>query len=500
MRRNLLTAVFILIGVAIQAQYITPGTGINWSPDDLVANSGGVITLETNGQYTIHSNLTISNPDTLTIDTPEEINVLDDVLITIKGVLLTAPPEPGIVFFKAMNNYYTGFRFEDNDGSSLLRTYFRKAGGIDLVNADIQFYDCDFTEFNQENSTGTIDLFQSSPVISGCSFSDNLGPAVMSGANASSSPQIFNCEIISNVMSNTNMPQINLGTSGADSIRVVGCEIIGNTANIMAGGIAITTLAGGSIKARIEGNIIKNNRYGITAYGYTIGSVIKNNEIRDNNTQNLPMQGGSGINYWGNATNQSIVTGNIISGNLWGITIQSAAQPNLGQLEGEIFNPGMNQFYNNGNSGQLYDLYNNTPNPVMAENNYWGTMDPDSVEMRIYHQPDDPSLGLVDYLPIYNPPVGVDENAGEAKLKLAEAIYPNPANGYFYLKLKDELKDSDEKPLVEIFGLNGEKLSAFEIQETEQPVRIRIPDGVSGVILLKIRHKANEETTKIVVK
>ena len=500
MRKNLLATVFCLFMITVQAQYITPGTGINWNLGDLVENSGGVITLEINGQYSINNNLTLSNADTLTIVTPEEINVLDEVLIIIKGVLLIDPPEPGIVFFKAMNNYSTGFRFEDNDGSSLSRTYFRKAGGIDLVNADIQFFNCDFTEFNQENSTGTIDLFQSSPLISACSFSDNFGPAVMSGANGSSSPQIFNCEIISNVMSNANMPQINLGTSGADSIRIVGCEIIGNPANIMAGGIAITTLAGGSIKARIEGNIIKNNRYGITAYGYNIGSVIGNNEIRDNNTQNLPMQGGSGINYWGNASNQSIVTGNIISGNLWGVTIQSAAQPNLGQLEGEIYNPGMNQFYNNGNSGQLYDLYNNTPNAIMAENNYWGTMDPDSVEMRIFHQPDDPTLGWVDYQPLFFPPVGIVDNAGSVKSQLVEIIYPNPANLSFYLKLKNRPENPEEKPLIELYNLNGEKLSACEIHETEKPVKMWIPEGVSGVVLIKIKYIGKEETLKIVVR
>jgi len=317
----------------------------------------------------------------------------------------------------------------------------------------------------------------------------------MSGANASSSPQIFDCEIISNVMSNANMPQINLGTSGADSIRIVGCEIIGNTANIMAGGIAITTLAGGSIKARIEGNIIKNNRYGITAYGYNIGSVIRNNEITDNNTQNLPMQGGSGINYWGNATNQSIVTGNIISGNLWGITIQSAAQPNLGQLEGEIFNPGMNQFYNNGNSGQLYDLYNNTPNPIMAENNYWGTMDPDSVEMHIFHQPDDPTLGLVDYLPLYFPPVSIFENEAGNKFEIIENVYPNPAKDHFFVTINPTIKKEDVT--LEIISLTGSVIKNISIKNNEQHVKISIGQKSSGTFMIRAKYKGEVDTMKI---
>ncbi|MEZ4824517.1 MAG: dockerin type I domain-containing protein [Ignavibacteria bacterium] len=61
---------------------------------------------------------------------------------------------------------------------------------------------------------------------------------------------------------------------------------------------------------------------------------------------------------------------------------------------------GLNQIYNNGNTGQIYDLYNNTPDSLKAENNYWGTSIQDSVEAHIYHKPDDPSLGNVDYLPL----------------------------------------------------------------------------------------------------
>lgn len=495
MKKNFLAVLSLILGMAIQAQYITPGTGVNWNLDDLVANSGGVVTPEPSGQYTINSDLTISNNDTLSILTSEEINVAEEVLITIKGALITNPEESGLVFFNALNDHYLGFRFEDNGGSILSHAYFRKAGGIDLVNADIQFNNCDFTEFDQGNSTGTIDLFQSSPVISGCTFTNNSGPAVMSGANSASSPQISDCQIMFNVLSNANMPQINLGTSATDSIRIINCEIIGDPEMIMSGGIAITTLAGGSIKARIEGNIIKNNRYGITAYGYNIGSVIKNNEITDNSTQNLPMQGGSGINFWGNATNQSIVTGNIITGNLWGITIQSAAQPNLGQLEGEIYNPGMNQIFGNGNSGEIYDLYNNTPNPIMAENNYWGTLDPDSVEMHIFHQPDDPTLGLVDYLPLFYPPVAIFENEAGNKFEIIESIYPNPAEDHFFVTFNSKVKIEDVT--LEIISLTGSVMKTVNIKNIERLVKISIGQKSSGIFIIQAKYKGETDTMKI---
>ena len=34
---------------------------------------------------------------------------------------------------------------------------------------------------------------------------------------------------------------------------------------------------------------------------------------------------------------------------------------------------GLNQIYNNGNSGKIFDLFNNTIDSIKAENNYWGS-------------------------------------------------------------------------------------------------------------------------------
>jgi len=57
-------------------------------------------------------------------------------------------------------------------------------------------------------------------------------------------------------------------------------------------------------------------------------------------------------------------------------------------------------------------MYNNTAQNQIAQNNYWGYNDVDSVEMVIVHQPDDPALGFVDYLPIMvlNPVLTGDAN------------------------------------------------------------------------------------------
>jgi hypothetical protein len=490
------TLLFIFSVALLSAQYATPGTGVNWSLPDLVDNSEGAVSLEPSGQYTFHQDVVISANDTLSLLSGVEVNMLDDVLVTVQGVMIAAPPENEIVFFKAADGFFKGFRFDNSIGSSIARTYFKKAGGAKLVTSDVAFLGCDFSEFSQNYSSGTIDLFQSSPVIESCSFSNNQGPAVMSGANSSSSPQIIGCEIHYNVAANVNMPQINLGTSAeTDSIRIVGCEIIGNRENIMAGGIAITTLAGGNLKARIEGNIIKDNRYGITAYGNNVGSVIRGNEIANNDTQGLPLLGGSGINFFGNTSNQSLVTANIITGNLWGITIQQEAQPNFGQLEGAIVNPGENQIFDNGNEGEIFNLYNNTPDPIMAQNNWWGSADPAIVESGIFHQFDDPLLGEVIYLPLFNPPVAMDEIHQSAGNYMK--IYPNPATEFVFIKVNDV--DFAEQPVIDLMNATGKFIADYPIGNSRQELRIELPENLNGVFFMRLKTSQFSETQKLIL-
>lgn len=498
MRKLLLILPVLLLSIYAFAQYSTPGTGVNWDLTDLVDNSGGAVTLETNGQYTISQDITVAASDTVSIMTAEEINMADAIQITVNGVMLCDPQGAGVIFFKAQNDHYLGFRFEDSEGSSFTDTYFKKGGGIKLISSYVEFYGCDFTEFNQENSTGTINLSHSAPLIQGCSFTYNDGPAVMSGANTDSAPQIFECEIKFNVVENGNTPQINLGTSGADSIRIMNCQIIGNPDNDMAGGIAVTTLIGGMAYARIEGNVIRDNRYGITCYGSSVGTLIRDNEIRDNNTQNEPNLGGSGINYYGTETNVSVVTGNIITGNLWGITIQNAAQPNFGQLEGDIINPGTNTFMDNGNNGAVYDLYNNTPNPIMAQNNYWGTDDPDVVEEHIFHQPDDPSLGLVDYLPLYSPPVSINEPGVESNDFIS--VYPNPASKHVNLNVGKAFTETGLPVEVEICDVSGRVLKSLKLQNGATSQRIALPDNFTGFTIISVRSGELKSATKILVR
>jgi hypothetical protein len=485
----------LLSAVVINAQYTTPGSGVHFTIDSLVAYSSGAVTFDPNGQYTFHQDVTLSATDTLSIIFDAEINMADDVLVTVEGTMIVNPLS-GIVFFKAQNDHFKGFRFEDSPGSLFWRTYFKKAGGIRLLSSDVVFIFCDFTEFDQQYTTGTINISQSAPVIQHCSFTYNDGPAVMSAANGNASPQIINCEIRYNVAANGNTPQINLGTSGADSIRIIGNTIEGSPDNFRAGGIALTTLAGGSIAARVENNHIFNNRYGITVFGNNIGAVLYKNGIYNNNTENLPMQGGSGINIYGNETNRVILTQNGISGNLWGISLQGTPAPNIGCLDSTDYNPGNNEISGNGNEGAVYDLYNNTPNDIMAQNNYWGTINPSVVELHIFHQPDNPELGLVTYLPLALGPLGITEPAPSLPEIITE-IYPNPTTRSFFLEIQNSEISGTLASGLQLFDAVG-RMIAIDVDKQSNGYKVFLKETYQGIAFLKIT-SANKTTSKKII-
>lgn len=130
--------------------------------------------------------------------------------------------------------------------------------------------------------------------------------------------------------------------------------------------------------ALIEDNIIRKNRYGIAVAGGNSNIIIRGNRIDSNNIQGLPNLGGSGINFNGSNTQLCIVSNNLIRGNLWGITIQGTAKPNMGDLSNASnLDDGRNAIYGNTNSGKIFDLFNNTPDSIKAENNWWGTSNTD---------------------------------------------------------------------------------------------------------------------------
>lgn len=243
--------------------------------------------------------------------------------------------------------------------------------------------------------------------ITNCIFSHNKKAAIAGAANYRNPLLIEDCEFYCNGQANGNTPQLNLTV--ADNVVIRGCTIEGDPTKTMVGGIVVANLVGftDELNTLIEDNNISDGRFGIAMY---MGqkAIIRNNTLKDNCHEVNPMNGGSGINVYDPFGKQkTYIEGNHIEGSLWGVTIigNNDTYANLGRIDveqtSEDYNPGGNVFVNNGNEGQLYDLYNNSPSTVYAQGNTWNVIEQteEQIEDVIFHSHDNPYLGTVIFMP-----------------------------------------------------------------------------------------------------
>jgi parallel beta-helix repeat protein len=256
----------------------------------------------------------------------------------------------------------------------------------------------------------------------------------------------------------------------------------------------------GTFTVIIENNIIKKNRYGIALNG-SVNAIIRGNTIDSNNIQGIPSQGGSGLNFVGSGINAK-VSKNIIRWNLWGVTLQSSAAPVFGDLSISDTNyNGLNYIFYNSNSGLFYDFYNNTSQPIKAENNYWGTGNLDSIEAHIFHQVDSAALGFVDFMPIFIP-VGIEPISSElpSEFKLYNA-YPNPFNPNTKIKFQIPL-NSSERVKLSIYDISGKLIKVIVnqiLQAGTYEIDFNAIDMASGVYFYTLRSGSFVQSKKIIL-
>lgn len=423
----------LLLAPAAQAQFTTPNTGVSYSLADLVPLSGGVFTATSDTSFLQNADFILAANDLLLITEDISWAVADSASIGIEGTFIAQPPNRLDITSAVAGVHHQGMRFEDSSTVYLQRTSIIDGGGIKCLTRNLVLsHSTVASQVNNATSGAALELSRGKAIIEHVDFVANEGAAISSGGNQQAAPRITDCNFLGNNYGNSNRPQINLGPSGTDTTFIRRNTVIGNPAFVMAGGIGFSSVFGVEGHAVIDSNLVVDNRYGITVGGGNITSVISNNIITDNNTQGAPMLGGSGINLNGISSNISMVSGNQISGNLWGITLQGSVITNLGDTATATFNPGNNSFANNGNGGATYALFNNTPNPVPAMNNCWDFLVPmtDSTEVAevISDVADDLTLGEVFFMPFS----ACDFTTAVEQTEATEApllIYPNPAHG-----------------------------------------------------------------------
>lgn len=472
------------------AQYTTPGTGVDWTLDDVVAASPATVTVS-GTTYTLLENITVSATDilrinsdlTLEIEAGVRITVLDQgsFFIDADDVLITAVDETAP---------YDGFRFEEGSDINIQNATIQFGGGLQVLTETFILNNCILQNNVSGVTTGaTVTLSRGIPVITNNQFLFNANPAISSGANQNVSAIISDNYIEGNNQTNNNRPQINMGATRVnDTLKILNNTIVGEVNLDQAGGIAVANLVGGALRAIIEGNTVVNNRYGITIVGPNSYALIKNNIFEDNNIQGNPNLGGSGINLNAPTGGMTVdVTGNQIRRNLWGITIQGEVNANLGD---DLDNPGLNVFSENGNGGVTYALYNNGPNTISAKHNCWvedgeGTLA--EAEDVIFHQVDDPTLGEVIFDPIYCEPLAnVDEVNPDSVV-----FYPNPAQNQFTFQNENNFET------VTFYNVNGQKVFTQNVTEGTNIINFNLN---AGIYFIAFDGERNQIVKKIVVK
>lgn len=398
------------LSASAAAVYETPGTGKTYSLQSLIGVAPDSVIQVSGKTFTVAYDITINENDKFVLDDNVTVQFKEKATLTINGHAKLVATERSYIKCvegeagKGIYMHYDGEEAQtvsnlDFDGAQL-RNYGKR--GFTIEN-------CNFRNANGKlNSSGALSVGAANAcfVVRNCRFENNTVPAIGGAANFGNGVIMENCYLNNNVTENRNKPQINLTVGGPDSVIIRNCEIIGNPALDKVGGIAVANMLGisGANNTLIEGCTIKENRYGITAMGIC-HIEIRNNILINNNHETNPMNGGSGISLSGGGKNLSaIISGNHIEGHLWGITIiKCAGEVNLGQINNNN-SPGFNKFLNNGNNGKKYDVYNNQPANVYAQNNCWGVEEQTSelIQTVIFDKTDDATLGQVIFEPTWD--------------------------------------------------------------------------------------------------
>ena len=280
--KKLILALLFISSLSLSAQVSTPGTGVNWDLDSLVANFPSAFSLDT-GIYYQTDDLIVAKNDSLILDNSLVWKLDSGVRVTVEA-RATFRSEGNLLLGIQMDisafdstKTFDGFRFEDSSKVYINNTFFSYGGGLRVLTGDFEMINSEvsYSHSKGTSTSGALGFSRGKPRVIGSTFRYNAQPAMGAGANSTVSATIKYNLIQFNNLNNANRPQINLGpTHPNDTTRIIGNSIIGDTNLTKAGGISVSTLLSGfSVNAIIDSNVIADNRYGITMYGATYGLI-----------------------------------------------------------------------------------------------------------------------------------------------------------------------------------------------------------------------------------
>ena len=452
-------AFLALAAVAVGAMaddFVSDGSGNVYTFNSLSQIEGTGVSLQDDGSYLVSADFTISEGDVLQLLNNDLIKMANGVRITMNGNADFAPADTAVITRDVEGSNPKGFWMMGENGNANLKNVTFEYVGVVFggANSSLHADNCTFTLHNGKSSSSGAISFNAScdnNVIENCYFIENTLNAIGNGATNPVGIIIRNNLFWHNTTANRNKPQINLTVGGPYDVLIADNQVIGGQFNL-SGGIGLSNMMGlGHTGTNIiENNYIADNRYGITTIG-SVDAIIRNNKMVNNCYEANPNNGGSCISIYDSSSSANVyIEGNWMEGGFWGITVPTGAPNiNLGKVEdpeAEDYNPGNNTFVNNGNGGVLYDLFNNGTATIWAQGNTWNVAEQteENIEEVIYHQVDDPNLGLVIFMPAHQ-----EEPSAVEEIEAAQQV-----DGLYYNLMGQPV----ENPTNGIFIHNGKKI------------------------------------------
>ncbi len=379
----------ILLGLTSLAQaWTSPGSGLLFSPADLVEISGGAL-LDGNGPYRQMADITISALDTLRVPAGTEWLAAGDVELRITGVIqsMGRPFQPVIFAAESAEpGSWSGLKLDEGSGRShLICTELRDGeDGLNCLGASPLV---EFCVLENNLSSGLSCFLEGNPTLRHCLVTGNMRYGVE--ITGSSSPRLEHCVIQGNNLEASDPRNaVSIGIQGTNSPVLISCLLEGAAFGNPASGFSLW-MSGNPQLHHCE---IRGFRTGVVIQGAGASGLLENCWIHDNRYSN-PMLGGSGINV---STSAAPTFRNcLIEGNDWGVTVTSVSQPDFGT--GESF--GQNRLHGSGNNGGVHDFWNNTTGMIEASGNWWGTLDATLIDEHI-NDSQDGNFGTVSIYPI----------------------------------------------------------------------------------------------------
>ena len=411
-QRTTLLALLLTMCLGMSHAFKTQGNGTAYTFKTLSQTEGSGVTQVDDHTFVVADDVTIAEGDKFTLKEDYAAGMTvrfgDKVTLTFEGETVLYPPVEEMVTFTRDKEDDTPYGIKLTGGNmessvSVADIRFEYLGLMNYSQSTVNIDRCEFYYHNGAQS-GALFLASTTALttVSDCTFSLCSKAAIGGAANYSCSLWVYNSIFRQNSQNNQNIPQLNL--TAASNINIDGCTIEGDPSKNMVGGIGVSNFVGlTDTWLQVVGCKITDNRYGIGTVGPIDNVRIAQNTLVDNCHESNPMNGGSGISlYDPYQQTKAIISGNHIEGSLWGVTIIGCKDVNLGQ-PGDIYaeSPGGNVFKNNGNGGQLYDLYNNSTLTVYAQNNTWNVAEQtqEQIETVVFHKADNDKLGEVIYWP-----------------------------------------------------------------------------------------------------